>query len=38
MSYSLENLKKLREITEVGIRECIKALDANENDLEKAIE
>lgn len=38
MTYNLENLKKLREITEVGIRECIKALDANENDLEKAIE
>lgn len=38
MTYSLENLKKLREITEVGIRECIRALDSNENDLEKAIE
>ena len=38
MSYSLENLKKIREITGVGISECKKALDFNENNLEKAIE
>jgi elongation factor Ts len=38
MSYNLENLKKLRELTGVGIRECIKALDSNENDLQRSIE
>ena len=38
MSYSLENLKKLREITEVGINDCMNALLANENDLEKSIQ
>ncbi|WNE41342.1 MAG: Elongation factor Ts [Mycoplasmataceae bacterium] len=38
MSNKLENLKNLREITGVGIRDCIKALDANDNDLQKSIE
>lgn len=38
MSYNLENLKKLREITGVGIRDCIKALDASENDVQKSVE
>lgn len=37
MNYNLENLKKLRENTGVGIRDCIKALNANENDIQKSI-
>jgi elongation factor Ts len=38
MSYNLENIRKLREATGVGIKDCIKALVANENDIQKSIE
>ncbi len=37
MGYSVENLRKLRSLTEVGIRECIRALDANGDDLSGAL-
>ena len=37
MSYSIGNLKKLRSLTEVSIRECMKALDASNDDLPGAL-
>ncbi len=35
---SLENVKKLREITGVGFKDCKIALDENNNDIEKSVE
>ena len=35
---NLENLKKLREITGVGFKDCKSALDENNGDIEKSIE
>tara|TARA_B100000945_G_C20404989_1_gene609476 strand:- start:606 stop:1457 length:852 start_codon:yes stop_codon:yes gene_type:complete len=35
---SLENIKKLREITGVGFKDCKLALDENQGDIEKSIE
>ena len=35
---NLENVKKLREITGVGFKDCKLALDENNNDVEKSIE
>ena len=34
----LENVKKLREITGVGFKDCKLALDENKGDIEKSIE
>ena len=34
----LDNIKKLREITGVGFKDCKVALDANNGDIEKSIE
>jgi elongation factor Ts len=38
MSYNLENIRKLREATGVGIKDCIKSLITNGNDIQKSIE
>ena len=35
---SLENVKKLREITGVGFKDCKLALDENNGDIDKSIE
>ncbi len=35
---TLDNIKKLRELTGVGFKDCKKALDETKNDIEKAIE
>ena len=35
---SLENVKKLREITGVGFKDCKLALDENNGDIEKSVE
>ena len=35
---SLEKIKKLREITGVGFKDCKIALDENKGDIEKSIE
>ena len=35
---SLENVKKLREITGVGFKDCKIALDENNGDINKSIE
>ena len=34
----LDNIKKLREITGVGFKDCKVALEENGNDIEKSIE
>ena len=34
----LENIKRLREITGVGFKDCKLALDENSGDIEKSIE
>ena len=34
----LSNIKKLREITGVGFKDCKSALDENNGDIEKSIE
>ena len=34
----LNNIKKLREITGVGFKDCKIALDENQGDIEKSIE
>ena len=34
----LNNIKKLREITGVGFKDCKTALDENQGDIEKSIE
>ena len=34
----LENVKKLREITGVGFKDCKLAIDESNGDLEKAVE
>ena len=34
----LNNIKKLREITGVGFKDCKPALDENQGDIEKSIE
>ena len=34
----LENIKKLREMTGVGFKDCKVALDENNGDIEKSIE
>ena len=34
----LDNIKKLREITGVGFKDCKVALDENKGDIEKSIE
>ena len=34
----LENIKKLREITGVGFKDCKNALDETKGDIEKSIE
>ena len=34
----LENIKKLRELTGVGFKDCKSALDENNGDIEKSIE
>ena len=34
----LENIKKLRELTGVGFKDCKLAIDENKGDLEKSIE
>ena len=34
----LENIKKLREMTGVGFKDCKSALDETKGDLEKSIE
>ena len=34
---SLENVKKLREITGVGFKDCKLALDENNGDIEKSV-
>ena len=34
----LENIKKLRELTGVGFKDCKIALDENESNIEKSIE
>ena len=34
---NLENIKKLREITGVGFKDCKIALDENNGDIEKSI-
>ena len=35
---NLENIKKLREITGVGFKDCKIAIDENNGDIEKSIE
>ena len=35
---NLENIKKLREITGVGFKDCKIAIDENDGDIEKSIE
>ena len=35
---NLENVKKLREITGVGFKDCKLALDENNGDIEKSVE
>ena len=35
---NLENIKKLREITGVGFKDCKLAIDENNGDIEKSIE
>ena len=35
---TLENIKKLREITGVGFKDCKLAIDQNNGDIEKSIE
>ena len=35
---NLENVKKLRELTGVGFKDCKIALDENNGDVEKSIE
>ena len=34
----MENIKKLRELTGVGFKDCKSALDETQGDIEKAIE
>ena len=34
----LDNIKKLRELTGVGFKDCKLALDETKNDIEKSIE
>ena len=34
----LENVKKLRELTGVGFKDCKLAIDENDGDLEKSVE
>ena len=34
----LENIKKLRELTGVGFKDCKLAIDENNGDIEKSIE
>ena len=34
----LDNIKKLREMTGVGFKDCKAALDENQGDIEKSIE
>ena len=38
MNAILQKIKELRERTGIGINECVKALNANDNDLEKSME
>ena len=35
---NLENIKKLREITGVGFKDCKLAIDENNGDIEKSVE
>ena len=35
---SLQNIKKLREMTGVGFKDCKAALDENEGDIDKSVE
>ena len=35
---SLDNIKKLRELTGVGFKDCKIAIDENNGDIEKSIE
>lgn len=38
MVYSLENVKKLKKVTGIGIKKCMEALNNNDNDFDKSLE